>query len=543
MNRSLRILALVTSIGLIGAVLYGNPVSAFQHDHAAEKPPEKPAAKGEYVCPMDGYKSDKPGKCPKCGMELVPKKAAEKTTYICPMDGYKSDKPGRCPKCGMNLVPEKPAKQKASSEHAGHDMSKMSPAQAQSGGGQHSGHQAAPPLPPAGDHSQHQAAKPAAPGERKILYWYDPMHPQYKSDKPGTAPDCGMDLVPKYADEQPAANMPAGTVMVPADKQQLIGVRTAVVQRERLRRQIRTTGQVITDESRIAHVHVKVPGYIEQVYVDYVGQAVKKGQPLFTLYSPDLLSTQQEYLIARRGANTLGGAPFKEVSDGANSLLNAARERLKLWDISDEQIKKLDETGQAQRAMIFYSPITGVVLERKAFPHTAVNPDTELYTVADLSTIWVTADIYEYEVPYVREGQRAQMQLSYYPGKTWNGVVKFIYPTADPMTRTVKARLEFPNPNLALKPQMFADVQLNVDYGTQVLVPQEAVLNSGREQYVFVAREGNHFEPRPVTIGAQIEGKVAVLSGLKPGETVVSSGNFLIDSESRLKSAMGGMKH
>ena len=411
---------------------------------------------------------------------------------------YKSDKPGKAPD-GMDLVP-------------------MYADQA------------------------HSVANTSTPtGARKILYWYDPMHPQYKADKPGTAPDCGMDLVPKYADEQ-ATSMPPGSVMIPAGKQQLIGVRTAQVKREMLVRDVRTTGQVTADETRIAHVHVKINGFIEQVFVDYVGQLVKKGQPLFTLYSPDLVSTQEEYLIAKRGEKSLAGSPFPEVAQGSQSLLRSARERLKLWDISDAQIKKLDETGEVSRTMTFYSPVTGFVTDRKAFPQTSVTPDTELYTVSDLSTVWVNADIFEYEVPFVRVGQHAEMQLSYYPGKTWNGRVSFIYPSLDPTTRTVKVRLEFPNHGFQLKPQMFADIALKINYGNQIVVPQEAVLDSGREQTVFVARDGGYFEPRKVTTGAKLDGKVVVMSGLKAGEIVVTSGNFLVDSESRLKAATGSMQ-
>lgn len=382
----------------------------------------------------------------------------------------------------------------------------------------------------------------AARGERRILYWYDPMHPQYKADKPGKAPDCGMDLVPKYADDQPAQMAP-GWVMISADKQQLIGVRTAEVKRETLTRELTANGQITADETRIAHVHVKVSGFIDKVYVDYVGQLVKKGQPLFTLYSPDLVSTQEEYLIAKRGDQTMGKSDFADVAQGAQSLLRSARQRLKLWDISDAQIKKLDETGEVSRTLTFYSPISGFVMDRKAFPQTSVNPDMELYTVSDLSTVWVNADIYEYEVPFVKVGQHAEVRLSYFPGKLWNGRVSFIYPTADPNTHTVKVRVEFPNPGFQLKPQMFADVDLKINYGNQVVVPQEAVLDSGKEQGVFVARDGGYFEPRKITIGAKLDGNVVVLSGLKAGETIVTSGNFLIDSESQLRSATDAMQH
>lgn len=390
--------------------------------------------------------------------------------------------------------------------------------------------------------AQNASAAAPAKAERKILYWYDPMHPQYKANKPGKAPDCGMDLVPKYAEEQ-VATMAPGSVMISTEKQQLIGVRTAPVQRETLVRDVQTSGQIMADETKVAHVHVKINGFIENVFVDYVGQVVKKGQPLFTLYSPDLVSTQEEYLIAKRGEKSLGSSQFAEIAQSSQSLLRSTRDRLKLWDISDEQIKKLDESGEVSRTLTFFSPISGFVTDRKAFPQTSVTPDTELYTVSDYSTVWVNADIFEYEVPFVKVGQNTAMELSYYPGKTWNGHITFIYPTVDPTTRTVKVRMEFPNPDFQLKPQMFADVKLKINYGNQIVVPQEAVLDSGKEQTVFVAHEGGYFEPRRITTGAKVDGKVAVLSGLKAGETVVTSGNFLVDSESRLKSAMGSMQH
>jgi RND family efflux transporter MFP subunit len=378
-------------------------------------------------------------------------------------------------------------------------------------------------------------------GERTVLYWYDPMHPAYKSDKPGTAPDCGMTLVPKYADEESTAKMPIGTVTIAPEKQVLAGVRTAMVERKPLVREIRTTAQIVADETKIAHVHVKVAGYIDRVYVDFIGQLVKKGQPLFTLYSPDLVSSEEEYLIAKRGNATLSDAPFREVSDGALSLLQSARQRLKLWDISEDQIKELDKTGKVSKDLTFYSPITGFVTDRKVFPQTSVTPDTELYTVSDLSTVWADTDIYEYEVPFVHLGQQVSLRMSYYPGKTYVGKISYIYPTVDPQSRTVKVRVSFANPGFNLKPQMFADATLRVDYGIKVLVPQEAVLDSGTDQHVFVVHPGGVFEPRKVTLGPVIDGNVAVLTGLKPGETVVVNGNFLIDSESRLKNAMSGM--
>lgn len=378
-----------------------------------------------------------------------------------------------------------------------------------------------------------QAAVAAGP---KILYWYDPMHPAYKSDRPGIAPDCGMALVPQYAE----AAKPAGTVTLSADQQTLAGVRTVEVRRSPLEREIHTTAEIVADETRISHVHLKTSGYIEQTFVDAVGQLVRKGDRLFTLYSPDLVSAEEEYLIARRGNATLGAAPIREVRDGSASLLASARQKLKLLDVTDQQIARLDATGEISRTLTFYAPVSGFVTDRKAFPQTSVTPDTELYTLSDLSSVWATADIFEYELAYVHVGQKISLTLSYFPGKTYTGRISYIYPTVDAQTRAAKVRVELPNPGFKLKPQMFADATLHVDYGHPLLVPQEAVLDSGNAQQVFVVQPGGNFEPRRVTIGPVVNGQAVVLAGLKEGDVVVSSGNFLIDSESRLKSSSGG---
>ena len=421
---------------------------------------------------------------------------------------FHSDKPGKAPD-GMDLVPQYADSSDSSGEHASHTVE-------------------APGNPT---------------GEKKILYWYDGMNPAFRSNKPGKAPD-GMDLIPMYADgDESAGSMPPGTVKISGLKQQLIGVRTETVKREPLTRTIRAVAQVQVDETKIARIHVKIAGWVEKVQVDFIGKLVRKGQPLFSLYSPDLVATQQEYLIARRAEKDLGTSPFTEVSRGSETLLQAARERLRLWDMSDEQIQKLDETGQVSRTTAMYSPIDGFVLKREVFERTYITPETELYEIANFSTVWVNAEIYEYEVPYVRIGQTARMSLSYFPGKTYTGKVVYINPTVDPVTRTVKVRLEFSNADFQLKPDMFADVELQVSYGTQTVVPQEAVLDSGSEQIVFVALGDGYFEPRKVELGSRLGDRLVILSGLKAGETIVASGNFLIDSESRLKTTMGGMKH
>jgi len=394
-----------------------------------------------------------------------------------------------------------------------------------------------------GGHAGHGQMAGSKATEGKVLYWYDAMNPGRHYDKPGKAPD-GMDLVPMYAESSGAmSEMPPGTVMISPTKQQLIGVRTDTVKRESVNRTIRAVAQVQIDETKIARIHVKIPGWVDQIYVDFVGKLVRKGQPLFSFYSPDLVSTQQEYLIALRAQNDLGTSPFPEVSKGSETLLQATRERLRLWDISDDQLKKLDETGQASRDITMYSPVDGFVTKREVYEKMYLQPETELYELVDLSTVWVNAEIYEFEVPYVKVGQPATMSLSYFPGRTYTGKVAYIYPTVDPTTRTVKVRLEFSNPDFDLKPDMFAEAQLNISYGTQVFVPQEALLDAGTEQIVFVALGDGYFEPRKVQLGARLDGRIIVLFGVKPGERIVTSGNFLIDSESRLKSAMGGMKH
>lgn len=336
-------------------------------------------------------------------------------------------------------------------------------------------------------------------------------------------------------------SMAPGTVSLSPDQQQMIDVRYTEVRRMDMKRTLRTVGVLQMDEEKIAKVHVKVAGWIDKVYLDYVGKLVTKGQPLFTLYSPDLVSTEQEYLIARKGQEYLSKAPYADVVSGSDSLLRATRDRLQLWDITDAQISKLEETGKVERTMTLYSPINGFVVTRNAYQQTYVTPETDLYEISDLSTVWVSVDIYEYEAPFVHVGQPATMQLSYFPGKTYSGRVAYVYPMLDPKSRTIKVRMEFSNPGYKLKADMYADVQLTIDYGMQIVVPSEAVLNSGTRQVVFIAKPGGYFEPRDIKVGDQFDGQYAVLAGLKVGEKIVASGNFLIDSESRLGDAMQGM--
>lgn len=376
----------------------------------------------------------------------------------------------------------------------------------------------------------------------RILYWQDPMHPQYRSDKPGKAPDCGMDLVPVYeVDSEAAEGLPEAAFRITPEKQQLIGVQYGEVTRQPFATTIRAVGRLVYDETRIARVHSKTAGWIERVFVDFTGKLVEKGQPLVSVYSPELLATQEEYLLALRAQLRLGGSRFKEVAAGAESLLEAARSRLELWDISEEQIAELERTKKPVKALTYHSPVGGFVVTRNAYDRQRIMPETELYSIADLSTIWVIADIYEFEAPEVRVGQPATVKLSYSRGPDFRGKVTYIYPQLDAATRTLKVRVELPNPDFTLKPDMYADVELRLDHGRQLSVPAEAVLDSGAEQLVFVGLEQGYFEPRKVQLGAKIGDRFVVLGGLKEGERIVTSGNFLIDSESKLKSAASGM--
>ena len=399
----------------------------------------------------------------------------------------------------------------------------------------------APAASTGGDHSGHA---PAAPGsnERKILYWVDPMHPAYKSDRPGIAPDCGMTLVPVYADEAAQlAPMPPGTVRITPERQQLIGVKLGQVERQAVRKTIRAVARISYDETKIVHYHNKVEGWIEEIFANYTGAPIHVGDPLFSLYSPELVSTQQEYLIALRAKKELSESPVPEIARSTESLLQAARQRLKLWDVSDDQIRRLEETREPQRTITFYSPHHGFILEKKAFEHLRVTLDTDLYMFADLSTVWAIVEIYEYEASLVQVGQRATLSLPTYPGQTFAGRISYIYPQFDPQTRTLKVRMDFPNPGLKLRPDMFATAEIIANLGAQLVIPADAVLDSGTQRYVFLAKGDGYFEPREVTLGPRSDGYFLVQSGLKAGDTVVTSANFLIDSESRLKQATAQM--
>ena len=336
-------------------------------------------------------------------------------------------------------------------------------------------------------------------------------------------------------------DMSSGSVNVSPEKQQLVGIRTAVAEIRPLVKKIRTVGIVAYDETKVAQVFSKVDGWVEKLFVNYTGKLVEKGQPLFTFYSPELVSTQEEYLLALRANERLGSSSLKEISMGSASLLEAARRRLVLWDISEEQIEELQKSGQAKRSLTLYSPINGFVIKKDAFQGMKVMPDKELYTIVDLSTVWVNADIYEFELAPIRIGQKATITLSYYPGRAFTGKVSWISPVLDEKTRTAKVRLEFANRDFTLKPEMYTNAEIEIDAGRKLAIPDEAVLDSGLRKIVFLDKGEGRFEPAEVKLGGKYDSYYEVLAGLSPGERIIASAGFLLDSESRLREAMGAM--
>lgn len=376
-------------------------------------------------------------------------------------------------------------------------------------------------------------------GWQKVPYLTESMPKLGPQQDPGMT---SMEQMGTAIYTEPASTQAYATVT--PIRQQLTGVKTAPVGRHHLETTIRAVGRVEYNEQRIAHVNLRISGWIEDLFVDYTGQLVRKGQPLFTLYSPDLVTAQDEYLLARRAQAQVEDSPLQEVRQQAAQLVEAARDRLQLWTVTDEQINELDRQGKAQTYLTIFTPIAGHVIEKKAFKGMFVEPRMTVYTIADLSTIWVQAEIYEHEVAFVQEGQSATLTLAAYPGEFTQGQVTYIYPNLNKEARTVKVRLVFPNPDLRLKPDMYGTVVIEVDRGTKLAVPDQAVLDSGVRKVVFVVRGEGIFEPREVTLGSKIGPYYEVVEGLAEGERIVTSGTFLLDSESKLMvstSAMGAL--
>jgi Cu(I)/Ag(I) efflux system membrane fusion protein len=373
-----------------------------------------------------------------------------------------------------------------------------------------------------------------------IGYWWGQNQKRIDPDSPSPQQAQTMDnMEGMQASDSP--EMKSGTVNVSPEKQQLMGIRTAVAEIRPLVKRIRTVGIVTYDETKVAQVFTKVEGWIEKLFVNYTGKLVERGQPLFTLYSPELVSTQEEYLLALQAEKAFGSSQLQEIRKGSASLLEATRRRLRLWDINAEEIEELEQTGQPKKNLTIHSPLNGFVIKKDAFQGMKVMPDKELYTITDLSNVWVNADIYEFELPYVRVDQRATITLSYFPGQTFAGRVSWISPILDEKTRTAKLRLEVANHDFMLKPEMYANVEIGVDSGKKLAIPDEAVLDSGLRKVVFLDKGEGRFEPAEIKTGGKFDGYYEVLAGLSPGERILASAGFLLDSESRLKEAMGAM--
>jgi|ETNmetMinimDraft_15_1059895.scaffolds.fasta_scaffold00010_27 RND family efflux transporter MFP subunit len=384
------------------------------------------------------------------------------------------------------------------------------------------------------------ASKTEAPAdaraERKILYWKSAMDPTFVSKSPGKD-KMGMDLMPVY--EGAESQDPAEAVRIDPATVQNIGVTTAVVERKRLTREVRTVGRIDYDETTVRHIAPKIGGWIEAQHVNFAGQVVQRGEPLLEIYSPELVATQEEYLIALRYQNVLSESSLKDSLAGADDIVRAAETRLRYWNITDRQIKALRERGELTRTMVLYAPFRGIIVERNIPEGGFLEPGQTVYSIADLSTIWVYADIYEYEAPWLMIGQKATMTLAYEPGKTYRGAVTYVYPYLNNKTRTIEVRMEFPNTSdLHLKIDMWANVVLKSEVAREGLaIPIQAVMRTGQRNVAIIALGGGRFEPRDIQLGAQAGDEFEVLDGLAEGDQIVTSANFLINSESNLGAA------
>jgi Cu(I)/Ag(I) efflux system membrane fusion protein len=372
------------------------------------------------------------------------------------------------------------------------------------------------------------AASSAQSTEAEIEYYTCTMHPSVREIKPGKCPLCGMELIPVFRKGAMEVHQFDFTFTVPRAKQQLIGVKFDVAEVRDLVSTINAVGKVAFDERRLAVVNMRVGGWIEELYVDFTGKFVSKGQPLFSFYSPDLVSAQQEFLLAKQSLD----------DDSSRELAETARNRLMLWGITPEQIAELENRGEPETYVTIHSPISGFVVEKKAIRGARIDAGVEVYKIADLSHVWILADIYEYELPLVQIGQEALVTLSMRTTGALTGRVTYIQPTLNPETRTAGVRVELPNVGYRLKPEMYANVELNSQLGKRLSVPESAVLHAGPREIVFVDKGEGVFELRFVHLGARAEGYYEVTEGLAAGERVVASANFLIDAESKIQGVL-----
>lgn len=425
---------------------------------------------------------------------------ARKVLYwVDPMHpAYKADKPGKAPDCGMDLVPvyapEKPA----------------------------------PGSTP---------ASPAAVGGRKVLYWFDPMQPGTHFDHPGKSPSMNMEMVPKYADETAPEGSPAAagaTVELSPREVSAAGVATAEVKAAPLYRTVRAVGTLGTDETKLVHIAARVAGRLDRLYLDFTGETVRRGDPLYAIYSPDLMASGREYALALESLARARAGGDAGYIQSAESLAQAARERLALWGVDRDQIERVARTRQPEVDLVVRSPVRGTVLEKKVVQGQYVVEGQDLYLLADLSDLWLSAKVYEQDLGAVRTGQLAVARFPAFPGRDFRGRVRFIDPVLDPATRTAGVRIELPNPGGLLKPGMFANAELRVELGRGLAIPRGAVIDTGVRQVVWVEVAPGRFVGREVRLGPPAGDLVQVIAGLAAGERVVTAGNFLIDAQSQL---------
>jgi Cu(I)/Ag(I) efflux system membrane fusion protein len=394
------------------------------------------------------------------------------------------------------------------------------------------------PVPVAQD-----AASASATGvkaERKIRFYRNPMGLPDTSPVPKKDP-MGMDYIAVYEGEEPESD--SNQIRISVDKVQKLGVRSEPVTLRSLDKVVKAVGRIEIDERRVFAVAPKFEGWVERLFVNVTGQPVSKGQPLFEVYSPELVSAQREYAIAIEAVNALKDAG-DDPKSGMKRLADSSLARLKNWDISEEQVRALAQSGETRRTLTFRSPVSGIVMDKKAVQGMRFMPGDSLYQIADLSSVWIVADVYEQDIGLIRTGSKAKVSISAYPDKNFEGTITYVYPTLKAETRTVPVRLEIANPGQLLKPAMFAQVELPVGGKGKVLtVPNSAVIDSGTRQMVLVQLAEGRFEPRDVKLGSRTDTYVAVTGGVKEGEQVVVSANFLIDAESNLKAAIGGFGH
>ncbi len=371
-------------------------------------------------------------------------------------------------------------------------------------------------------------------GERKVLYWQAPMDPTEIYDESGKS-KMGMDLIPVYEDQTTLGA--GGSIKIDPVTVQNMGVRTTMVERGDFTRSIRTVGKIQYNEEKLYIVTTKISGWIEKLFVNYVGEMVRKGEPLLEIYSPELVITQQEFLLALENRKKLAKSTFDSITRNSESLFESSRQRLLYWDVPKSEIDRLEKTGEVKKTIRLESPASGMVVQKNAVEGLHVKAGTNLYEIADLSSIWVHASIYDYELPWIREGAEAKMELSYLPGKIFHGRVAYIYPYLREKSRTAHVRLDFSNPVLELKIGMYANIEIQTPtIKDAVIIPSEAVIRSGTRNVIFVVRGEGKFEPRQVKLGEEGDnGKIRVISGLIGNEEVVISAQFLLDSESRLQ--------